>query len=285
MRWRRSVLLTVCLAMLGPAAPASAAILEWSASVPGHPGLTYFDLIKQAVPDLAQNDADGHPEGHLATNPRHIAGSEFQGDAPDSVTVGFIEDQRIRIGGKPRIVLLVDLGPKPDRVEGLALLMLFTDTPHPKLLDDADVGIDKDSVLAEHAVLPLGPGDAALVTYSEHDDADLTMGGYVLISPIGDHLKLIQLFDITSVQACGWSNIERVKFSTTPDPGRAYRKIEVRVSARFRHTDPSCGASEVPKAHSTVLGAAYRWNAAAHRFETTSNIAARWKAFNDLVFK
>jgi hypothetical protein len=285
MRWRRSVLLTVCLAMLGSATPADAAILEWSAPVPGHPGLTYLDLIKQAAPDLAENDADGHPEGHLAANPRHIAGPEFQGDAPDSVTVGFIEDQRIRIGGKPRIVLLVDLGPKPDRVEGLALLMLFTDTPHPKLLDAADVGVDKDSALAEHAVLPLGPGDDALVTYSEHDDADLTMGGYVLISPVGDHLKLVQFLQLTSVVACGWSNVESTRFSTLPDPGRAYRKIEVQVSARFRHTDPSCGASEVPKAHSIVLSATYRWNAAAHRFETTSNIAARWKAFNDRMFK
>jgi hypothetical protein len=285
MRWRRSVLLTVGLAMLSQAGPAGAAILEASAPVPGHPGLTYLDLIRLAVPDLAKNDADGQFEGHFATNPRHIGGPTYQGDPPEVVTVGSIEYQRIKIGGKPRISLLVDLGPKPGRVEGLALLMLFTDTARPQLLDEADVGIDKDTALAEHAVLPLGPGDDALVTYSEHDDADLTMGGYVLISPIVDHLKLVQLFDVTSVQACGWSNIESAKFATSPDPGRAYRKIEVRLSARFRHTDPSCGPSDVPKAHSIALSAAYRWNASAHSFETTSNIAARWKAFNDRMFK
>ena len=285
MRWRRWGLLTAVLAALGHAAPAGAAVLKPTDHVPGHPGLTYADLIRQAVPDLAQNDADGQPEGHLAKTPRHIAGADYQGDPPDSVTVGSVEDQRIRIGGQQRIVLLVDLGPKPDRVEGLALLMLFTDEAHPKLLDDADVGIDKDSALAERAVLPLGPGDDALVTYSEHDDADLTMGGYVLISPIGDRLRMIQMFGVTSINACGWSDIEGVKFSTSPDPGRAYRKIEAQVSSRFRRTDPSCGASDVPKAHSIVLSAAYRWNAAAHRFETNSNIAARWKAYNDQVFK
>ncbi|HXQ16844.1 MAG TPA: hypothetical protein VN814_19695 [Caulobacteraceae bacterium] len=279
---RTALILTALLAL---ASPARAAFLNGSDPVPGHPGMTYLDLIKQAVPDLAENDADDQVEGHFAKNPRHIAGPDFQGDPPDSVTLGLIEDQRIKIGGKPRIALLVDLGPKPDRVEGLALLMLFTDTPHPKLLDDADVGVDKDSVLAEHAVLPLGPGDDALVTYSEHDDADLTMGGYVLISPVGDHLKLIQFMQLTSVVACGWSDMETTKFSTAPDPGRAYRKIEVRVSSRFRHTDPSCGARDVPKTHSTAFSAAYRWNAAAHRFETTSNIEARWKAYNDAVFK
>jgi hypothetical protein len=276
---------SILMALLAFAAPARAAILEGGDPVPGHPGMTYLDLIKQAVPDLAKNAADDKVEGHFATIPRHIAGADFQGDPPDYVTLGFVEERRIRIGGKPRIVLLADLGPKPDRVEGLALLMLFTDTSRPTLLDDADVGMDQDSVLAEHAVLSLGPGDDAIVTYSEHDDADLTEGGYVLISPIGDHLRLIQILDVDSIKACGWSNIESSKFSTAPDAGRAYRKIEVQLSARFRHTDPSCGPRDVPKAHSTVLSATYRWNGAARRFETNSDIAARWKAFNDLVFK
>lgn len=292
MHWRRSVVLSAALgfawaaALLLAAAPvAGAAILHAADPVAGHPGLTYADLVKQAVPDLAENKTDNALEGHLPANPRHVGGAEYQGDLPDSVTVGFIEDQRIKIGGKPRIVLLVDLGPKEGMVANLALLMLFTDTPHPKLLDDADVGIDKDSALADHTVLPLGPGDAALVTYSEHDDADLTMGGYVLISPVGDRLKLIQIFEVTSVQACGWRNIEDTRFSTAPDPGRAFRKIRVTVSARFRRTDPSCGATDVPKAHSIVLRAAYRWNAAKQSFETGSDIMARWKRFNDVMFK
>jgi hypothetical protein len=231
------------------------------------------------------NSEDNAFEGHLAANPRHVAGPGEQGDPPDSVTLGFVEERRIRVGGKPRIAVLADLGPKEGEVAGLALLMLFTDTPQPKLLDDADVGMDKDSVIADHAVLPLGPGDDALVTYSEHDDADLTMGGYVLISPVGDHLKMVEFMQLTSVVACGWTDVQSTKFSTLPDPGRAYRKIVVRVSSRFRRTDPSCGARDVPKAQSAVYTADYRWNAAARRFETSSNIEARWKAYNDQVFK
>lgn len=289
MRWRRSLLLQASLAMIWvAAAPARADddhLFGPGDAVPGHPGLTYLDLIKQAAPDLAKNDADDEIEGHLTKDPRNLGGPEFDGDPPDYVTVGLIDDKRLRIGGKRRLALLVDLGSRPGRVEGLALLMLFDDGPKPKLLDAANVGVDKDSVFAEHAVLPLGPGDDALVTYSEHDDADLTEGGYVLISPIGDRLKLVQFLQLTSVNACGWSNIESTKFSTSPDRGRAYRQIEVRVSARFRHTDPSCGARDVPKAHSIALSAAYRWNAAAHKFATGSDIAARWKRFNDLVFK
>jgi hypothetical protein len=281
----RTALMAMALLALASPAWATGDIHNGTDAVPGHPGMTYIDLIKQVVPDLAMNSEDNAFEGHLAANPRHVAGPGEHGDPPDSVTLGFVEERRIRVGGKPRIAVLADLGPKEGEVAGLALLMLFTDTPQPKLLDDADVGMDKDSVIAEHAVLPLGPGDDALVTYSEHDDADLTMGGYVLISPIGDHLKLVQFMQLTSVVACGWTDVERTKFSTAPDPGRAYRKILVRVASRFRHTDPSCGASDVPKAHSIALSAAYRWDAAAHRFETTSHIEAQWKAYNDGVFK
>ena len=282
----RSALMAAALLALAAPARAAGGIHNGTDAVPGHPGMTYVDLIKQAVPDLAKNSDDSAFEGHLSATPRHIAGPDYQGAPSDnSVTLGFVEERRIKVGGKPRIAMLADLGPKEGEVAGLALLMLFTDTAKPKLLDDADVGMDKDSVIAEHAVLPLGPGDDALVTYSEHDDADLTMGGYVLISPVGDHLKLIQFMQLTSVVACGWTDVQTTKFSTAPDPGRAYRKIVVRVSSRFRRTDPSCGARDVPKAHSAVYTADYRWNAAARRFETTSNIEARWKAYNDAVFK
>lgn len=284
MRGRRSVRLTACLAALGLATPASAAILEWTSAVPGHPGLTYFDLIKQVVRDLAKTD-DGHAEGHLTRQPRHLAGRDYEGPPPDPVTVGYIEDKRIRIGGQRRIALLVDLGPDPERVQSEALLMLFTDAAEPKLLDVAGVSVDKDTGFADHAVLTLGPGDDALVSYSEHNDADLTFGNYMLISPVGDRLRLVQVYFTPSVVACGWSNIEATTFSTAPDAGSAYRQIDVKVRAVFKHTDPSCGPTEVPKARSTVFRATYHWNAKAHVFRTGSDMAERLKAFNDRIFK
>ena len=252
----------------------------------GHPGLTYADLIKQVAPNLAKNDDDGHIEGRLAHPPRHVAGPDFEDETPDPVTVGFIEDQRIRVGGKPRIALLVDLGPKPGRVEGLALLMLFDDTGKPRLLDAADVGVDKDTSFTDQGpVLHLGPGDDALVTYSEHDDADLTFGAYLVISTIADHLRLVTMLQTPSEKACGWSNIEDITFATAPDPGSPYRRIDISVGAVFKHTDPSCGATDIPKARSTVFRATYRWNAAAHAFETQSDMTKRLKAFNDVIFK
>ena len=242
--------------------------------MPGHPGLTYLDLIRQVAPDLAKNDDDGHVEGRLAHPPRHVAGPDFEGEAPDPVTVGFNEDQRIRVGGKPRMALLVDLGQDPERVENMALLMLFDDGPHPKLLDAADVGVDKETSFTDGGpVLHLGPGDDALVTYSGHDDADLTFGAYLVVSTIGDHLGLVTLVRMVSLKFCGLEQHRGRRTIHHPARSRPSLPPDRRSrSARCSSTptDGDCGPGMIPKAGSHTFRATYRWNAAAHRFETSS---------------
>ena len=162
-----------------PAAPCvQGAILNAGDAVAGHPGLTYLDLVRQLVPDLALNPATNQVEGHLKAAPRHVTGPNADDEVPDPVVLGFIEDQRIEVGGRKRIAVLADLGSSPDQVAGMSVLMLFDDAAKPRLLDAAGVAVDKDTGFADHAQLPLGPGDNALISYSEHDDADLTFGHY-----------------------------------------------------------------------------------------------------------
>ena len=85
-------------------------------AVPGHPGLTYADLIRQAVPDLAPT-ADGRRfEGHFRAPPRPLAGEDFRGEPSQPAVLGFIEDKRILVGGRKRIALLADLGGKESRM-------------------------------------------------------------------------------------------------------------------------------------------------------------------------
>ena len=256
-------------------------------AVPGHPGMTYADLVRQAVPDLALNADDHQVEGHFKTAPRHLAGEEYEGDPSDPAVLGFIEDRRILVGGRKRIALLADLGAKEGRVEGLALLMLFDDTGKtPKLLDAADVGLDKDTGFPEHqALLPLGPGDSALITYSEHDDSDLTMGGYMIVSPIGDRLSMVGRIELTSEKLCSWNGIEGASFATAPDPGRPYRRIEATVKAVFTHTgETGCNDEKHPAAVTHVYTGAWRWNAAARRFEPAASTLGGLDALNKKIF-
>src|SRR5262249_31801773 len=163
---------------------------------------------------------------------------------------------------KKRIALLADLGGKEGRIEGLALLMLFDDEGRtPKLLDAADVGIDKDTGFADQAVLPLGPGDSALVTWSEHDDADLTMGGYQIVSPVGDYLAMVARLPLTSARLCSWTAIETARFATIPDPAGPLYRIETTATVRVDHTgQEGCNDERHPAAATHVFRATWRWN-------------------------
>jgi hypothetical protein len=280
---------TIVLAMLAapPAAAGENGFMDPGDAVPGHPGLTYQALVRQAVPDLALNPDDHQVEGHHFKKPlRHLAGEAYEGDPADPVVLGSTEDKRILVGGKKRIALLADLGGKEGRVENLALLMLFDDEGRtPKLLDAADVGLDKDSVFADQAVLALGAGDAALVTWSEHDDSDISLGGYMVVSPIGDRLGMVAMFGLTSERLCSWEGAEHARFGTAANPGAPYRDIQVTVKAVFTHTgQDGCTDEKLPKAGTHVYGATWRWNAAHRRFEPASSTLGGLDALNKKIF-
>jgi hypothetical protein len=286
MNWRAVLVLACVLATLA-AAPAIAdrdPLKHAGDPVPGHPGLTYADLVRQAVPDL-ELKAD-RTEGHFRTPPRHLAGEESRGEPSEPAVLGFIEDKRILVGGKKRIALLADLGGKQDRIEGLALLMLFDDEGRtPKLLDAADVGIDKDTGFANQAVLPLGPGDSALVTWSEHNSADLTMGGYMIVSPVGDRLALVAHLPLTSERLCSWKAIETARFAAAPDPGGPLHRIEATVTAKVDHTgQEGCNDERHPAAATHVFHAAWRWNPATRRFEPETSTLDGLETLNKQLF-
>lgn len=286
----RAVLVLACVIATLAATPAIAdqdPLKHADDAVPGHPGLTYADLVRQAVPDLGLN-ADGHRvEGHFTTPPRHLAGEEFRGEPSEPAVLGFIEDKRILVGGKRRIALLADLGGKEPRIEGLALLMLFDDEGSaPKLLDAADVGIDKDTGFARQAVLPLGPGDSALVTWSDHNSAGLTMGGYMIVSPVGDHLAMVAQLQLTSEILCSWKAIETARFATAPDLGGPLHRIEATVTAAISHTgQEGCNDERHPAAATHVFRAAWRWNPASRRFEPAASTLDGLKALNRQLFE
>ncbi len=289
MNWRIVLVLAGVLATLAAAPAIADQTLLKNADdiVSGHPGLTYGDLVRQAIPNLGLN-ADGHRvEGHFRTPPRHLAGEEFRGEPSEPAVLGSIEDKRILVGGKRRIALLADLGGKESRIEGLALLMLFDDEGRtPKLLDAADVGIDKDTVFADLAVLPLGPGDSALVTWSEHNSAGLTMGGFMIVSPVGDHLAMVAQLQLTSERLCSWKAIEAARFATVPDQGGALQRIEATVTARISHTGhEGCNDERHPAAAIHVFHAVWRWNPASRRFEPAASTLGDLKALNRQLFE
>jgi hypothetical protein len=286
---RLGTIATACVALAPLGSPAFAAkaddtppLVHADDKVPGHPGMTYLDLMRIALPTLKLSDDDNQVEGRPPKHtPRHLGGKAFEGPPADPVTLDTMQDWRIRIGGRRRIALLADLGPKPETVAELELLILFDDEgPTPRVLDMADVGTDRYSGYAGR--LKLGPRDDGLVTYSEHNDADITMGAYMIVSTVGDRLKMVDWFGVTSENLCSWTGEEKARFATTPDPGRAYRRIAVTVSAEFRHTgEDGCNDEKLPTKGVLRFRASYRWNAAAGRYEITRSELPALAKLND----
>jgi hypothetical protein len=268
------------------AAPMSAKQVHPDDEVPGHPGLTYLDLVRQEVKDLAPNKADDNAlEGSLPTPaPRHLGGKVFEGDTPDPVTLGWMEDERIIAGGKHRMVILADLGPDPDRAYSQTLLLLFDDdVAKPKLLDAGDVGLDKDTEFDEHMpTLRIGPGDEALLTVSEHDDADLSYDGSLLVFVRGDRFRQITHYYVINANNCGWTQRQTAKLSATPVRGSAYDNIDLKITHAIRkNTDDGCG-DPPPKRLTRTFEALYRWNAKLGRFVTTSTALKQLAKLNGM---
>ena len=286
---RLRMIAAACVALAPLASPALAAkaddtppLVDPGDAVPVRPGMTYLDLMRIALPSLALNQDDHEIEAHLPDPaPRHLGGKTFEGTAPDPVTLSSMQDWRILVGGHRRIALLADLGPKPETVAELELLILFDDEgPTPKVLDMGDVGTDRYSGFAGR--LKLGPGDDGLVTYSEHNDADITMGAYMIVSTVGDRLAMVDWFGVTSEDLCSWTGAEKAKFATAPDPGRAYHRIAVTVSAEFRHTgEDGCSDEKLPTKGVRRFRASYRWNAAGGRFEAAHSELPALAKLND----
>ena len=265
------------LALTAPSA-APAAVVDLGAVVPGHGAVTYLDLLKQAIPDLADNAADKQVEGHLARPLRHIAGDANGGEAPDPIVIGLIEAVRIQAGGRSRLAILADLGQTDDRVAGTSLLALFDDAPTPHLLDTVDVAMDRDTSFSEHERLPLGPGQEALITYSEHFNTSQTYGFHTLIFVRHDRLALLEQVFTLSSRECGWRRTEDPTFTVRPDPHSPYGQLEVavRVALKLDKTE-GCG-TPAPRPYVRTYRATYRWDARRQKFVTPSAELKRlWK--------
>jgi hypothetical protein len=274
--------LLAAAAALALAAAPSAVVVKPADPVPGHPGLTYLDLAKAFAPLLAPDLT-----GHLPATVRHLAGEGYEGAEPDPVTLGFMQDERITIAGKPRIALLADFGPDPDRVQSATFLLLFDDAPTPHLLDAADVSLAEDTEFHQPPKVALAAGDDALIVYSEHDDADLSDGAYLIVSAEGDRLAMIDNFRLTSAKVCGWTDLETARFSAAPDPGRALRRLDVAVTAAVSHPgdDSDCGPTHIPPAGTHVFHVSYRWNPARRRFDRLGDGLASLDALNKRLFQ
>jgi hypothetical protein len=277
---RISVLSVVALFWLGGATGVGAAGLD--AAIPGHPGVTAFDLARLVVTDLAV-DEDGDGVGHTTVPFAHIQGKDQTGAPPETINLDGSKLDSMAIPGDPsRILVLVDLGPQDGFVADAELLALIALAPAPRLLDVVEVGMDRVTVFGDKATpVMLAPRVPLILIESGHDDSDQDFTTIEMMFIRGDRFQWIGGFSTLDEQVCGYKRLEPWFVWALPGAG-PYPALHVSVVERVTLTGGNgCGDQKAPRPRVTTYQANYRWDARARRFTTQSTEMPRLAKENE----
>jgi hypothetical protein len=232
--------------------------------VPGHPNLSYFDLMKLVVPDLAKdnNGAGGH---HIVPF-RHIAGKDAKTDVGDDIQI--IQVDPITITGQSdRLILLADGGSSDESVAEIEFLGLFELTPKPRLIDMVEVGTDRFIAVKSTTPPLLAPGSPLIVIDSDHFNSNEDYNSGQMIFVRNDRFEPIDSIFTYSSSLCSFQTQQEA--SITPMGAAApYRSVRVVVRQTVKLTgDDGCNDDEKPpRPKRSTYAATYRWDAGRQRF-------------------
>ena len=277
MDWRRfSTASFLMSGMLLAATIADADAEDVTDPVTGHPGVTYEQILRQAMPGLkvgADKTWDSGAIDHL----RDIAG-KASGSA--SLSFGSLDVLRVREAGHRRLLVLTDESSGDGGFS--AVLMAFDDEAKvPRLLDKMDVGQDRLTGLG-HPFAIAADTDAFLVD-NEHDNSNQS---YTLTSPLymrGGRLHVVTTLFTYGERLCGLQETQELRTSAQPDAGRRYWAIATKVIRIVRHPDEDCERDpHAPRAGTSVYTDRYRWNEAKQAFKPVTGAVGR---LSDASFK
>jgi hypothetical protein len=275
-----SVFSAAALLWLGSATAVDAAGLD--GAIPGHPGVTAFDLMKLVVTDLALDD-DGDAVGHTTVPFTHIQGKDQTGATPETISLDASKLDLMSIPGDPsRILLLADLGPRDGYVADAQLLALIALAPTPRLLDVVEVGMDRVTVFAEKAKpLMLGPRVPLILIENGHDDSDQDFTTIEMMFVRGDRFRWIGGFSTLDEEVCDYKRLEPWFVWALPGAG-PYPALHVSIVERVTITGGNgCGDRKAPRPRMTSYVANFRWDRDAQRFTTRSGDMRRLAKENE----
>ena len=246
-------------------APAAAADL--TATVPGHKGLTYFDLMRRVVPDLRLS-GKGDATGHKTVPLQHIEGKDSKIVLPETITLSYVEAMSIP-GDDSRIVLLADLGQSEESAASASVLALFTLKSGVKLLDTKEVGTDRFTGFRAGQPQMLAKATPLILIDSSHFNSDQNYNSTEMIFIRDNRFRLIDSVFTFRDSSCSYTRTQEPRFTLRPAPN-PYSAVDVVVTEHVELTKLDCGNEEPPPAKDTTYAATYRWDAAQQRFVTSS---------------
>jgi hypothetical protein len=246
--------------------------IDRSGRVPGHPDVTYFDLVKQIVTDLDNLPGSGAPTAHAIVPYRHIEGDAAKTVPAGPVAIQLLTAAAIHADGKPRLALMIDLGPSDEAVTEFTLLALFDMTKQPQLLDVVEVGTDRLTGFVGEP-LPLGAGADLIVIDSDHFNSSEDFVGTELLFVRHDRFQLIGSAFTFNARTCTSRRAQSPSITTRADAGRRYREIRiaVRETLTLEAGSADCGEKRVPRPFTRTFRETYRWNPHRADFEIVAS--------------
>jgi hypothetical protein len=247
----------VIVAFMLAAAPAMAdTVDDFTAAVPGIPGKSWMDLLKQLFPDLAvgpKNEAV--VRGGIALRPIEEDGA-FTDECLDELKLRSLEFAQVRISGKNRLII----GVATDGDTCAAPLALFEGSGDGKLLDAANVKQDKNYSFGRNFVRSLGEDGQLVVVTNFHTNAGEGYDTETLILATADKLSPIGSVFAKSEIDCRRSIAEEATISLAPDYG-PFARITGYVKSSTRRVAPDCQTPQ-GKEMITIDRFDWRWSAA-----------------------
>jgi hypothetical protein len=260
---------------------AQAGIVEPADQVSAHPGVTYYDLMKQVVTDLDAN-AQETPTAHSIVPYRHIEGDDAKTEPAGSLAIKYLEPLEIHAEGASRLALLADLGPSDENVAEFVLLALFDMTSKPKLLDVVEVGRDRLTGFGTPPLTPLGSGTDLINVDSDHfnSNEDFVFNEYLFVR--NNRFALVKSLFTFDAKMCEFALTEEPSVSTQHVRGGRYNRIllDVREKRKVMPNAAECDRKP-PHPFTRNYTAIYRWDAHHGRFVAVSGNMKKLDAEND----
>jgi hypothetical protein len=238
-------------------------------TVPGADAVTYLDLVRQIVPDIAATD-NGY-EGHKVVEIRGIHGDDTENAPPDAVGLFNAAVLPIQSDGKDRLLMLLDLGQAEDSAEGYAVLALYSLAGPPKLLDAAQVGYDRNTYFFDPGFLSLGEGRNLVLTMSMHSNSNQAYVTTLLTLLRNDRLQFVDTVFTFDDNGCSYDRQQLPEFHAGDRDGRAYSDIVATVTETTKPTGSDCGEEQPPAEGARTITVTYRWDDKVSRFVADSN--------------
>lgn len=255
-----------------PTGPVEVALAD---PIPGT-ALTYLDLARQVVPDLA---AEGR-RWRGTTLSREIAEKlDLDQDWPD----GLLLDTARIVRLEPSFILFLDLGGPAGDPSAPALLLLYSGGPEPALRDAVDVGRDQDTGFAENGVQALDGQSRLLVIDNTHWNSQQAYRISTLVWATPERLDTIDEVMTLSESLCGLRRTQEPRISPEPEAGGKPASIRVEVLLHDEAVKESCGRRQVPKRDKRIA-VTYRWNAAKRVYLPDSKALEKLAAENEKRF-